>query len=111
MKLYTYPTCITSKKAKKFLDDNKAKFQEVDLKPGLTAAQLDKLIGKRDYTQFFNPRNPAYREHKIKTDPPPRDKAIRILAAEPKAIRRPMLVKGRKIVLGFDPAQYEEILG
>ncbi len=110
MKLYTYPTCITSKKAKAFLEQKKAKFQQVDLKGGLTQAELDKLIGKRDYTQFFNPRNPRYREHKIKTAPPPRDEAIRILAAEPKAIRRPMLVKGRKIALGFQPAEYEEML-
>ena len=110
MKLYTYPTCITSKKARAFLEERRAMFREVDLKGGLSEAELDKLIGKRDYTQFFNPRNPAYREHNIKTAPPPRDRAIRILAAEPKAIRRPMLVKGRKIALGFSPAEYEEML-
>ncbi len=111
LKLYTYPTCTTSKKARKFLTEKGVEFQEIDLKNGLTEKELDKLIGKRDYREFFNPRNPVYREKKIKTDPPPRDEAIRILAAEPRAIRRPMLVKGRKIVLGFDPAAYEELIG
>jgi arsenate reductase len=109
LKLYTYPTCITSKKARAWLEENGADFQEVDLKGGLTEAQLDKLIGKLDYTQFFNPRNPVYREKKIKTDPPGRADCLAILAAEPKAIRRPMLQKGRKIALGFKPEEYEEL--
>jgi Spx/MgsR family transcriptional regulator len=110
MKLYTYPTCITSKKARAFLEEKGVKFQEVDMKGGLTEEQLDKLIGNRDYTQFFNPRNPVYREKKIKTDPPGREACIRILAAEPKAIRRPMLQHGRKIALGFKPEEYDELL-
>ena len=110
MKLYTYHTCITSKKARAFLEDKGAKFTEVDLKNGLSEAELDKLIGKQDYAQFFNPRNPVYRDQKIKTNPPPRRQALEILAGAPKAIRRPMLVKGRKIVLGFDPADYEALL-
>ena len=54
--------------------------------------------------------DPVYREKKIKTDPPGRDACIRILAAEPKAIRRPMLQHGRKIALGFKPDEYEELL-
>ncbi len=111
LKLYTYPTCTTSKKARNFLHEKGVQFQEVDLKHGLTENELDKLIGKRDYRDFFNPRNPVYREKKIKTSPPPREEAIRILAAEPRAIRRPMLAKGRKIVLGFDPKAYEELIG
>lgn len=110
MKLYTYPTCGTSKKARNYLLERGAKFDEVDLKDGLSEAQLDKLIGKRDYTQFFNPRNPAYREHKIKTDPPGREECLRILAAEPRAIRRPMLQHGRKLLLGFVPAEYDELI-
>lgn len=110
LKLYTYPTCITSKKARAWLTGQGAEFQEVGLKGGLTAAQLDKLIGKLDYTQFFNPRNPVYRGRKIKSDPPSREECIKILAAEPKAIRRPLLQKGRTIVFGFKSAEYEELI-
>ncbi len=43
LKLYTYPTCITSKKARAWLEEKGADFEVVDLKHGLTAAQLDKL--------------------------------------------------------------------
>jgi arsenate reductase len=110
LKLYTYPTCITSKKARAWLTRQGAEFQEVDLKGGLTAAQLDKLIGKLDYNQFFNPRNPVCRDRKIKSDPPGRNECIEVLAGEPKAIRRPLLQKGRTIVFGFQPAVYKELI-
>ncbi len=110
LKLYTYPTCITSKKARAWLENRGADYQEVDMKGGLSQSQLDKLIGKLDYTQFFNPRNPIYRDRKIKSDPPPRKVCIEILAAEPKAIRRPMLQKGRTIAFGFKPEEYEELV-
>jgi arsenate reductase len=110
LKLYTYPTCITSKKARTWLEEKGVDFQEVDMKGGLTESQLDKLIGKLDTVQFFNPRNPICRERKIKANPPARTECIQILAGEPKAIRRPMLQKGRKIAFGFKPEEYEELI-
>ncbi len=110
MKLYTYPTCATSRKARKFLLERNVRFDEVDLKNGLSASELDRLIGKRDPAQFFNPRHPLYKEKSVKTNPPGREETIRLLAAEPRAIRRPMLVAGRKIIFGFDAVAYEEVI-
>ena len=69
--------------------------------------QLDKLIGKRDYRQFLNPRNELYRERGMAMNPPPREEALRLMAAHPNLIRRPIVVEGSAIALGFD----EEALG
>ena len=80
------------------------------MKDGLTPDELRSLIGGRELTQFFNPRNPLFRDRKIKTNPPALDEAVRLLAADPRAIRRPMLVKKHKIIFGFDPTQYEEMI-
>ncbi|MBX5496915.1 MAG: arsenate reductase (glutaredoxin), partial [Bryobacteraceae bacterium] len=44
-----------------------------------------------------------YREMKMKTNPPSREEAIRLMSQHPNLIKRPLIVKGRKIVLGFDP--------
>jgi hypothetical protein len=41
--------------------EQKANIEAVDLNKGLSVADLDKLIGKRDYTQFLNTRNELYR--------------------------------------------------
>ena len=64
--------------------------------------ELDKLIGGRDYRLFLNSRNELYRERGMKENPPPRAEALRLMAAHPNLIKRPILVKGNQIVLGYD---------
>lgn len=73
----------------------------MDLGKGLTEGALDALIGKRDYLEFLNPRNELYRERKMKESPPSRQEAIRLMAAHPNLIRRPLAVKG-----GEDPGRF-----
>lgn len=71
-------------------------------KERLTAAELDALIGDRDYTLFLNPRNELYRARNMKQKPPSRAEALKLMAAEPNLIRRPVVIKGKQIVLGYD---------
>ena len=84
------------------LRDKGAAFEEIDLNRGLTAAELDRLIGRRDYRLFLNSKNELYRERGMKQNPPPRDEALRLMAAHPNLIKRPIVVEGGDIVLGFD---------
>lgn len=71
-------------------------------KDRLTIAELDELIGNRDYRLFLNTRNELYRERNMKDHPPSRAKALKMMAAEPNLIRRPVVIAGKQIVLGFD---------
>jgi arsenate reductase-like glutaredoxin family protein len=73
----------------------------VDLSKGMPVAELERLIGKRDYLAFLNPRNELYRERGMRENPPSREEALRLMAANPNLIRRPILVKGRSVLLGF----------
>jgi arsenate reductase-like glutaredoxin family protein len=82
-------------------------FQEIDLDQGLSEAELDALIGARDYRQFLNTRNQLYRERGMKENPPSRAAALRLMSQHPNLIKRPILVKGSRIVLGGD----EEAIG
>ena len=38
----------------------------------------------------------------MKDNPPPRAEALRLMAEHPNLIKRPIFVRGDKIVLGFD---------
>ena len=76
-------------------------FRDLD-KDRLTIAELDELIGDRDYRLFLNTRNELYRQRKMKDHPPSRADALKIMAAEPNLIRRPFVIAGKQIVLGFD---------
>lgn len=80
--------------------------ETVDLNKGLSEVDLDGLIGARDYRLFLNTRNELYREMNMKEKPPSRTEAIRLMAANPNLIRRPLLVKGAKILIGVDEGEW-----
>lgn len=75
--------------------------RNLDTQP-LSVAELDALIGDRDYKLFLNPRNELYRKRKMKDNPPARSEALKLMAATPNLIRRPVVIRGRQIILGFD---------
>ena len=97
------PTCITCRKARALLEKRGVSLHLRDLtKERLSAAELEKLIGRRDHTEFLNPKNELYRKRKMKEKPPSRRKAIEMMAKEPNLIRRPVVVAGGRVVVGYD---------
>ncbi|PYT79582.1 MAG: hypothetical protein DMG40_15880 [Acidobacteria bacterium] len=76
----------------------------------LTETELDALIGQRNYKEFLNPRNELYRTRNMKEHPPSRAEAIQLMAKEPNLIRRPILIVGSQVVLGFDEEAYKKLL-
>jgi arsenate reductase-like glutaredoxin family protein len=88
-----------------------AELESRDLdKERLSAAELEELIGKRDYKEFLNPRNELYRTQNMKEHPPSRSEAIQLMAKQPNLIRRPVVIRGRQMVLGFDEEAYRKLL-
>ena len=71
---------------------------------------MDALIGDRDYKLFLNTRNELYREKKMKESPPSRSQAIALMAKHPNLIKRPILVKGKQVLLGFNPEEMRKVL-
>src|SRR5262249_21776816 len=95
------PTCTTCRKAKAYLEKLGADLELRSLdKERLSEAELEKLIGERDYKSFLNTRNEMYRTRKMKDHPPSRSEAIQLMAKEPNLIRRPVVIRGSQIVLG-----------
>lgn len=67
------------------------------------------MIGDRDYRRFLNPRNEVYRREQMGEKPPTRAEALKLMAAEPNLIRRPVVIRGGRIVLGFDEEALEDL--
>ena len=87
--------------------DLKLHFDSRDLdKQPLSESELDKLIGTRDYKNFLNTRNDLYRERNMAEKSPTRPEAIKLMSETPNLIRRPLLVRGSQIIIGFDEAAY-----
>jgi Spx/MgsR family transcriptional regulator len=110
IKFLQKPSCTTCRKAKAFLEKRKVELDLRDLgKDRLSLEELDKLIGKRDHRMFLNTRNELYRARKMKENPPSREEALKLMAGEPNLIRRPVVLRGADIVLGYDEEALKRI--
>jgi arsenate reductase len=103
VQFYHKANCSTCRKARHVLEKRGFQLYFRDLaKERMSPAELEKLIGRRDHTDFLNTRNETYREEDMKENPPSRKEAIKLMSKEPNLIRRPVVVAGGRVVLGFD---------
>ena len=52
--------------------------------------------------EFLNTRSASYRQQGFKKQPPTKTQAIALMAQDPNLIKRPIVVKGRAKVIGFN---------
>jgi Spx/MgsR family transcriptional regulator len=111
IKFLQKPSCTTCRKAKLFLEEHGAQLELRSLdEQRLSETELQQLVGERDYIPFLNTRNELYRSRNMKEHPPSRSEAITLMAANPNLIRRPVVISGKKIVLGYDEEAYKDLL-
>ncbi|HEX3375921.1 MAG TPA: ArsC/Spx/MgsR family protein [Candidatus Acidoferrales bacterium] len=101
--LFEKSDCPTCRKARRFLQKCgfRIKYRDI-IKDRLTPTELAKLIGKHDHEDFLNPRSEVFRKKKMKDNPPSRREAIGLMAKNPELIRRPVVVAGGRVVIGYD---------
>jgi arsenate reductase-like glutaredoxin family protein len=83
--------------------------RDLDKEP-LSEAELDRLIGTRDYKKFLNQRNELFRTKNMGEKPLTRTEAIKFMAKVPNLIRRPVVIRGDQIVLGYDEEAFQRLL-
>jgi arsenate reductase len=83
--------------------------RDLDKQP-LSEKELNELIGRRDYQLFLNPRNELYRQRRMAEKMPSREEAIRLMSKNPNLIKRPVVVRGEQVVIGFDVTAYMKLL-
>jgi Spx/MgsR family transcriptional regulator len=97
------PACATCRKASAFMEERGYHLNYRDLiEERLSATELAKLIGKHDHEDFLNPRSEIFQKKKLKDKPPSRREAISLMAKNPDLIRRPVIVAGGRVVIGYD---------
>lgn len=115
VKFIEYPKCSTCKKAKKFLVDNGIEFEDrhiVENNP--TKEELIEWMNMSglEPRKFFNTSGVLYREMNLKDKVKgiAKEEAAEILSTNGMLVKRPVLIKGEKIVLGFKEEVYKELI-
>ena len=76
----------------------------------LTENELNEIIGDRPVADFLNTRTPLYRERNMKSRPPSKEEAIKLMLKDQNLLKRPVVIKGKKKIAGFNEAELKSLL-
>jgi Spx/MgsR family transcriptional regulator len=111
--MYGIPNCDTVRKARTWLDAQGVTVVFHDYrKAGVDAAALDRWIDALGWEPLLNRAGTTFRKlpdaDKAGID---RAKARALMIAHPSTIKRPVLVEGGRIEVGFSPERYAALFG
>ena len=111
--LYGISNCDTIRKARLWLDAHGVAFQFHDYrKAGVDRAALEGWADRLGWEALLNRAGTTFRTlpeaDKANLD---RDWAIALMIAQPSMIRRPVLVNGDVLEIGFKPERYAALFG
>ena len=111
--IYGIANCDTVKKVRAWLAEAGVAAEFHDYKKlGVPAALLNEWVDRVGWERLLNRSGTTFRklpeEAKVGLD---RDKAVALMLAHPSAIKRPVVVDGERLEVGFDPARYAEVFG
>lgn len=93
------------------MQTKKVNFEEREYgKTPLTEKELKEIIGEEPIEKFLNTRTPLYREKNMQEKPPSKEEAIKLMLKDANLLRRPVIIKGKKKLTGFNEAEVKELL-
>lgn len=113
MKIYHNPRCGKSRQTLALIEDAGIEPEIIEyLKTPPTAEELDAILKKlkMEPQQMMRKGEAIYKELKLAERELTRDEAIAVMLEHPKLIERPIVVQGRKAVLGRPPENVKELL-
>ena len=109
--IYGIKACDTMKKARTWLDEHGVKYQFHDYKvSGIDREHLEAWCKKAGWETILNRAGTTFRKlsDDQKADLNER-KAIALMLEQPSMIKRPVLEKGARLLVGFKPAEYQAV--
>ena len=115
IKVYCYSKCSTCKKALKWLDEKKVKYELIDLKENNPDEKTLRKYHKQSglpLKRFFNTSGMIYREMELskKLLDMSEDEQFKLLASDGMLVKRPMLVTDKTVLTGFKESEWEKEL-
>ncbi|KAA0137860.1 arsenate reductase (glutaredoxin) [Gimesia chilikensis] len=113
MKIYHNPRCGKSRQTLALIEEAGIEPEVIEyLKTPPTAEELDAILKKLkiEPQELMRKSEAIYKELKLGERELSRDEAIAVMLEHPKLIERPIVVQGRKAVLGRPPENVKELL-
>ena len=110
-----YPKCSTCKKAKKWLDEQGLQYTDrhiVEDNPTYDELKKWHQISGLPLKKFFNTSGTLYKEMNLKDKLPSlsEEEQVVLLASNGMLVKRPLVVKGETVLVGFKEVECKERL-
>jgi Spx/MgsR family transcriptional regulator len=111
--IYGIKNCDTMKKARTWLDEHGVKYQFHDYKAvGIERDKLEAWSKKVGWEVLLNRAGTTFRKlPEAERADLNEGKAIALMLEQPSMIKRPVLERGGRLLVGFKPAEYQAELG
>ncbi len=109
-----YPKCTTCQKARKFLTDCGIPFDDrhiVEQRPTIDELRQWHQESGLPLKRFFNTSGLKYKELGLKDKLPAlsEDEQLSLLASDGMLVKRPLLIGGGKVLVGFRESEWKEL--
>lgn len=110
-----YPKCSTCQKARKWLEAHEIAFEErhiVEQNPNADELKTWQTASGLPLRRFFNTSGMKYRELNLKDKLPDmtEDEQLALLATDGMLVKRPLLILGDRVLVGFKEAEWAQAL-
>lgn len=108
-----YPKCSTCQKAKKWLDEHNIEYTDrhiVEDNPSYDELKEWYEKSGLPLKKFFNTRGLIYKEMQLKDKLPTmsEQEQLKLLAANGMLVKRPLVIDGETVLIGFKEAEWAE---
>ncbi|OCG21553.1 ArsC family reductase [Gilliamella sp. wkB108] len=111
--IYGIKNCDTMKKAFAWLDEHQVQYQFHNYKTdGISADLIRSFLHLVDWQCLLNTRGSTWRklDESVRAAINNEDSAIKIILANPSIIKRPLLIEGKRALLGFSDESYAQFI-
>ena len=102
---------MSCRKMRELLSQKVASFEERDFfKEPFSQAEIRELVRGRPLSELFSWRSPTFKAMNMEGQSLTDDELVRLMAQEPRLIRRPLIKVGSQLIIGSDVKALDAVL-
>jgi len=110
---YTYPSCTSCRKTKKWLRENDVDFLERHI--FRETPSYDELLTLLSMTtegldELLATRSQSFKDLNKEVDDLPLSEVVKLIIEDPKLLKRPILTDGHKLIVGYNPEGLKSLI-
>lgn len=103
--IFTTPSCSSCRKAKKWLDDHKIKYDEKNLfSQRITIEDIDKMLSNAEngFEDIISTRSKIFKEESLDVEDMKMSELKQFIIDHPSVLKRPIILDGEKMQVGYN---------